>query len=141
LASIRQGHSSDEPVAVDIRVRIDVEYGNRGPDSDTQQQLTNDGFLSSANSKEISAIARQERYRTLSILLGAFNSGPLLEEWQILDEDDYIHSVSDIFALHDEDPEYHKQCTVECWLKTTQRSPPDGTYEPLPNLVPFTSNV
>ena len=132
MASLRRGHFSNEAVAVDISRRIDVEYGNPGPEINMRQQMTNDGLLTTVNSEEINTTARQrqERYKTLSMFVGANIAGPLWEEWQALDEDDDIHSVSGISVLHDEDPAHYKHCPIDCWLKNSQ----GAIYKPLPNL-------
>ncbi len=137
VASLRHGYFSTEAVAVDISRRIDVEYGNRGPEIKMQQQMTNDGLLTVINSDEISKTARQERYKTLSMFVGAGVGGPMLEEWQALDEDEDIHSVSGISVLHDEDPANYKHCSFDCWLKSLE----GATYEALPELGKSASDI
>lgn len=117
---------------MDVRRRIDVEYGNRGPEISMQQQMTSSGILSTINSEDIKRNARQERYRALSRFHGAglVHDEALVEEWQALDEDDDIHSVSEISALHDEDPTHYRQCSIDCWL----RHPDFNAYTALPGL-------
>jgi len=137
IASLRRGYFSNEAVAVDASRRIDVEYGNLGPEINMQQQMTSDGLISSINSDEIRTTARQERYKSLSMFIGAGVGGPLLEEWQALHEDEDIHSVSGISALHDEEPAHYKHCSIDCELKTLEGT----TYKSIPELSPSADSL
>ncbi|CAM6003980.1 unnamed protein product [Sphagnum balticum] len=123
MASLRRGYFSSEPVAVDASGRLDVEYGNPGPEISVQQQMTNSGLLSVVNSEEITTTEKQERYRMLSgfprELFG--NDGPMGEEFKALEDDD-VHSVSVISGGHDDDPAHYKHCSIDCWLRTSQRA-------------------
>jgi len=132
MASLRRGYFSTEPIPVDVSGRLDVEYGNPGPEIGMQRQMTSAGLLCAINSEEISTTTKQERYRALSMfpreLFGSV--GPMVEELKALEEDDDVYSVSVISALHDEDPVYYKHCPIDCWLKASQHA----EYSPLPAL-------
>jgi len=123
MASLRHGYFSTEPVPVDVTGRLDVDYGNPGPEIGMLQQMTSTGVLAAVNSEEISKTAKQERYRMLSIWpREAFGGGPMMEEMNALEADDDVHSVSVISGLHDEDPARYKHCSIDCWLKTLQHA-------------------
>ncbi|KAJ5777038.1 hypothetical protein N7520_000284 [Penicillium odoratum] len=130
MASLRHGYFSSEIVPVDATGRLDVDYGNRGPEINMLQQMTSTGVLAAVNSEEISKTGKQERYRTLSLLPRESFGDGLMEEINALEADNDVHSVSVISALHDLDPARYKHCSIDCWLKTLQ----NADHSPVPAL-------
>lgn len=131
MASLRRGYFSNEPVAVGVDGKIDADYGNRGPDIDPIQQMTNSGYLSATT--ESRENPKQARYRALCI----FSSnlvGPLGDEVRALEADNDVHSVSVISAGQDTNPEHFSPCAIDCWLKR-HANVLVSHREPLPNFV------
>lgn len=113
MASLRRGYFSTEPVAVGVDGKIDVEYGNRGPEIDPLQQSTNSGYLSAK--ADCSKSDKQARYEFLCMF--GHISGPLGEELQALKDDEDVHSVSVISGGQDTNTDNFSPCAIDCWLK------------------------
>ncbi len=122
MMSLRRGVLSNEPIAIDIQGRMDVEYGNRGPELSVNQQLTSTGRLSAMNKDEIEATTKQERYRGSCILPRPALSEQLGAEIDALEADDDVHSVSVISGGYNEKEE-HPPCPFDCWLKNPAAVP------------------
>ncbi|KAH8881748.1 HET-domain-containing protein [Thozetella sp. PMI_491] len=121
--SLHQGISDIDPIAVDVRGQLDVEYGNPGPEIHVTQQMTSSGLLSVANEEEILAAAKQERYRGLSLFpKKALAGGPLREEIEALEEDDDVHSVS-VISLNQREVEEWPPCPPDCWARDARAVP------------------
>jgi len=120
MAALRRGYYSTEPVAVGVDGKIDVEYGNKGQEISPVQQLTNSGYLSAT--VENRENPKQERYRMLRSF-GAL-AGPLGDEIRALEDDEDVHSVSDISGGLDTNTDHFSPCAIDCWLKkrTTPRA-------------------
>lgn len=119
MASLRRGFFSNEPVAVGVDGKIDLEYGNQGVQINPIQQLTNSGYLSAFI--DSTGSAKQERYRSLR-MWGEF-AGPLGEELKALEDDEDVHSVSVISGGIDTNSDHFSPCAIDCWLKGLRPEP------------------
>ncbi|KAI0384962.1 HET-domain-containing protein [Hypomontagnella monticulosa] len=126
MASLRRGFFSNEPIAVGVDGKIDLEYGNQGIEINPAQQLTNSGYLSAR--ADSTRNAKQERYRSLR-MWGRL-AGPLGEELKALEDDEDVHSVSVISGGIDTNTDNFSPCAIDCWLKAPPPELATPQYSP-----------
>jgi hypothetical protein len=137
MMCLRRGYVTSGLTAISNTSDLDVECGNRGPEISPVQQVFTEPYLATFNGAEIHADRKQERLRVLAHFPYEILGENLRDEYDALEDDDDLHSVSAISSPHDTDRAHHKHCSFDCWLKTKEITP----LEPLPHLRVPTSGV